>query len=137
MRFPLTAHGAAAVLLALGAAGVNAKLPPLSEEAKAKSLETAARGAWTDKVGAFKLCLAIDKVAARYQAGAKSQGAAASAPVVATPACVEPGPFVMVETPKPLEAAGAHSPPGPAVGAPSSRATDAEIKGGIKGETKK
>ena len=135
MRFPLTAHGAAAVLLALGTAGVNAKLPPMSEEAKAKSLETAARGAWTDKVGAFKLCLAIDKVAARYQAGAKPQGAAASA--VAPPACVEPGPFVMVETPKPLEAAGAHSPPGPAVGAPSSRATDAEIKGGIKGETKK
>ena len=133
MRFPLTAHGAAAVLLALGAAGVNAKLPPLSEEAKAKSLETAARGAWTDKVGAFKLCLTIDKVAARYQASAKTQGAAASAPApVATPACTDPGPFVMVETPKPLEAAGAHSPPGNTVGAPSSRATEAEIKDGIK-----
>ncbi|MEO6408391.1 MAG: hypothetical protein ABIO45_06510 [Burkholderiaceae bacterium] len=135
MRFPLTAPGAAALLLAFGAAGVNAKLPPLSEEAKAKSLETAARGAWADKVGAFKLCLVTDKLATRYLASAKSAGGAASAPV-ATPACTDPGPFVMVEAPKPLEAAGAHSPPGTVVGAPSSKATEAEIKGGIKGGTK-
>ena len=131
MQSLLTARSAAALLLALAGAGVHAKLPPLSEEAKTKSLETAARAAWADKVGAFKLCQTIDKVAARYQAGAKAQGAAAPAPVE-TPACTDPGPFVMVETPKPLEAAGAHSPPGNAVGAPSNLATDAEMKGGIK-----
>ena len=130
MQSLLTARGAAAVLLAVAAAGVHAKLPPLSDEAKTKSLETAARAAWADKVGAFKLCQTIDKVAARYQSGAKAQGAAAAP--VETPACTDPGPFVMVETPKPLEAAGAHSPPGPAVGAPSNLATDAEMKGGIK-----
>ena len=131
MQFLLVARGAAAVLLAFAAVGVHAKLPPLSDEAKTKSLETAARAAWADKVGAFKLCQRVDKVAARYHAGAKAQGVAAPAPVE-TPACADPGPFVMVETPKPLEAAGAHSPPGTAVGAPSSLATDAEMKGGIK-----
>jgi hypothetical protein len=33
---------------------------------------------------------------------------------------------------KPLEAAGAHSPPGTAHGPPSSKATDAELSGGVK-----
>jgi hypothetical protein len=124
----------AAALLAFSFTPGRAKLPPPSEEAKAKASEAAARSAWTDKVGAYQLCLVADKVAAQYLARAKTAAAGASAPVpVATPPCADPGPFAMPETPaKPLEAAGAHSPPATAVSPPSSKATDAEIKGGIK-----
>ena len=126
-----SACSAAAVAgLLLAGSVAQAKLPPLNDEAKAKAAETAARAAWADKVGGYRLCLTVDKVAARYLASGKAAPPATPAP--ATPPCTDPGPFVMVETPKPLEAAGAHSPPGNAVGAPSSLATEAEIKGGLK-----
>ena len=134
MRFPPMLQLASATMFALCVSSAHAKLPALSDEAKAKATDTAARAAWSDKVGAFKLCQTIDKVAARYQAGPKAQAGAtaAAATPVATPPCTDPGPFVMVEAPKPLEASGAHSPPGNAVGAPSNQATEAEMKGGIK-----
>ncbi len=133
MRLHLPAFVTAAALLALAAAPAQAKLPPLNDEAKAKAAEAAARTAWSDKVGGYKLCLVVDKIAARYQATAATKAAAATtAAPVATPPCADPGPFVMVETPKPLEASGAHSPAATAVGAPSSNATEAEIKGGLK-----
>lgn len=51
------------------------------------------------------------------------------------PACADPGPYVSAVTPqanKPLEASGAHSPPGAAVSPPSSNATTAQIAGGVK-----
>ncbi|MEO7151539.1 MAG: hypothetical protein ABIX46_07510 [Burkholderiaceae bacterium] len=129
MRILLPAFGTAAVLLTLAAATAQAKLPPVSDETKAKATEAAARSAWSDKVGAYKLCLVTDKIVARYHATA---GATPAATPPAAPGCADPGPFVMTETPKPLEASGAHSPPATAVGAPSSKATEAEIKGGIK-----
>jgi hypothetical protein len=47
-----------------------------------------------------------------------------------TPACVDPGPFVVQA--KPLEAAGAHSPPQTASSPPNSSSTHAEIAGGVK-----
>ena len=128
----LTRATAAGLQTTLVCGTVFAKLPPLSDEAKAKAAEAASRSAWTDKVGGYKLCVVIDKVAARYQADAKAAGTTAPAPVE-TPPCSDPGPFVAVDpVAKPLEAAGAHSPPGTVVGAPSSKATEAEIKGGIK-----
>ena len=130
--FTLTRATAAGLLTALVCGTVFAKLPPLSDEAKAKAAEAAARSAWADKVGGYKLCAVMDKVAMQYHTRAKTAGT--SPPAAAeTPACADPGPFVapVVEA-KPLEAAGAHSPPGMAVGAPSSKATDAEIKGGVK-----
>jgi hypothetical protein len=40
-----------------------AKLPPPSDEAKAKAAETAAKAAWTDKVGLYQLCKSMDLVA--------------------------------------------------------------------------
>ena len=43
---------------------VLAKLPALSDEAKAKAAETAAKTAHTGKVEAYQLCKAIDKTAA-------------------------------------------------------------------------
>ena len=62
------------LMLSVLAAPVLAKLPPLSDEAKAKAEETKARSAHGDKVAAYKLCLAMDKVAADYRARAKSAG---------------------------------------------------------------
>lgn len=81
-----------AALAALTAGTVSAKLPPPSEDARAKAAEAAAKAAWSDKVAAFQLCKAMDRVAAAYLASARSAGRAASAPV-ATPPFADPGPF--------------------------------------------
>ena len=119
----------AAVSLAAGVA--VAKLPPLSDEAKAKLAETAGKAAWTDKVGLYQLCQSMDRVAATYRAGALAAGKAASG-ADATPQCVDPGPYVAQVTPaasKPLEASGAHSPAGMATSPPSNKATSAEMTG--------
>jgi hypothetical protein len=101
-------------------ASASAKLPALSGEAKAKGAETAAKTAWTDKVGAFQLCKAMDRVAATYLAEAKKAGK--DLKPAPTPPCADPGPFAYTApapTP-PIEAAGAHSPPATAVAPPSS-----------------
>ncbi len=70
-----------------------AKLPPPSDEAKAKAAEAAAKTAWSGKVEAYQLCKSQDAVAAAYYAGMKKAGKDAKPPV-ATPACADPGPFV-------------------------------------------
>ena len=117
---------AAAISLTVGAA--LAKLPPPTDEAKTKAAETAAKAAWTDKVAAYHLCQSMDRVVATYRTHA---GKAASAPEQ-TPACADPGPYATQITPassKPLEASGAHSPPGMATSPPSNKATSAEMTG--------
>jgi hypothetical protein len=91
---------AALALLAAGA--VFAKLPPVSDEAKAKAAEAAAKTAWANKVAGFQLCRSMDRVATSYQAAARKAGKPASAPA-ATPACADPGPFAY--TPAPAAAA--------------------------------
>ena len=96
----------AALVVALSTGVLFAKLPPPSDEAKAKAAETAAKSAWTDKVGAYKTCVAGDKVVENYRKTRAAQGKEVRPPV-ATPPCADPGPFVA----RPLEAAGAHSPP--------------------------
>jgi hypothetical protein len=99
-----------------------AKLPPLSDDAKAKAAEAAARTAHGDKVGAYQLCQSMDRVAARYFADAKKAGREVK-PAVATPPCTDPGQFALTPVAaKPLEAAGAHSPPGTAVSPPNTQA---------------
>lgn len=122
----------AAVAAASLASGVAlAKLPPLSDEAKAKAAETASKAAWTDKVGLYKLCQSMDHVASAYRASAAAAGKAASG-ADSTPPCADPGPYATQITPaasKPLEASGAHSPPGMAVSPPSNKATSAEMTG--------
>ncbi len=82
------------LLLAALAGPALAKLPPPSDEAKAKAAEAAAKTAHAGKVDNYKLCLAMDRVAASYQAAAKQAGKAAPAPTE-TPACADPGPFVL------------------------------------------
>lgn len=94
-----------------------AKLPAPSPEAAAKAAEAAARTAWAGKVDNYKLCLAQDRVAAHYR---KTQPAAKPATGAAA-ACVDPGPFAYTPPEaKPLEASGAHSPPGTASSPPST-----------------
>ena len=116
------------LLVLAGVSGlVNAKLPALSDEAKAKAAEAAAKAAWGDKVGAYQLCVAMDKVAARYLAEAAKAGK--PVPATPTPPCADPGPFAYAAPApaKPLEAAGAHSPAATAVSPPSGKVPAAEL----------
>ncbi len=109
----------------------HAKLPPAPEAAKEQATEAAARSAWQDKVAAYKLCQVQDRIADTYRKDAKGSGKTVAAPV-STGACADPGPFVSPIAQKPLEAAGAHSPPGTASSPPSTNATAAEIQGSKK-----
>ena len=101
-----------ALILAAASATAFAKLPPLSDEAKAKADEAKAKTAHTAKVDAYLLCKSQDKVAAHVQ---KTNKAKAGKPE-ATPPCADPGKFVYTppEAPAPVAAASA---PAPAVAA--------------------
>jgi hypothetical protein len=105
-----------------------AKLPALSDEAKAKSAEAAAKAAWSGKVDAYQSCKAQDKAAANYYKTAKAANKDTK-PAKETPPCADPGAFV--STPavvaKPLEASGAHSQAPTAISPPSSKTPAAEI----------
>ncbi|HYW56405.1 MAG TPA: hypothetical protein VE934_05575 [Polaromonas sp.] len=107
---------------------VAAKLPALTDEAKAKAAEAAAKAAWAGKVDGYLLCKSQDKVAASYFKTAKAAGKDAK-PAAATPPCADPGPFAYAppEAAKPIEAAGAHSPAATAVSPPSTKQPDAVI----------
>jgi hypothetical protein len=112
----LTMRVTIVLVAALSAGLALAKLPPPTDEARAKAAEAAAKSAWTDKVGAYKTCLAIERTAQRYRQS-RSAGAQ-SVPVAAnTPSCSDPGPF------RPIEASGAHSPPETASQPPSTSPT--------------
>lgn len=123
--------------MALSSAAV-AKLPALSDEAKAKAAETAAKTAWTGKVDIYQLCKTQDAVAAKYYKTAAANGKQTK-PATATAPCADPGAFVYTAVapsappvatpaaPKPIEAAGAHSPSATAAGAPSGKLTDAVV----------
>jgi hypothetical protein len=100
---------ALAVLMMTGLA--VAKLPPPDETAKAKAAETKNKTAWSDKLAAYKLCLAQDRVAAQYL---KEKGK--PKPEVSVPACTNPGSYVALQASttnvgvadsKPVPAAGA------------------------------
>lgn len=112
-------------LLAAASATAMAKLPALSDEAKAKAAEAAAKAAWTGKLEAYQLCKSQDKVAASYYKTAKAAGKETKPPTPA-PACADPGVFAYTPPEaKPLEAAGAHSPAGNATSPPSTKQPDA------------
>lgn len=123
---------AAALSFVLLTGPALAKLPPPSDEAKAKAAEAAAKTAWSGKVEAYQLCLAMDRVADAYRQHAKAAGKEASAPL-ATGACVDPGPDTATPVAaKPLEASGAHSPPGNATSPPSTNTPAAQMPEGSK-----
>jgi len=102
--------------LMLSASAVSlAKLPPLSDEAKAKAAEAAAKTAWAGKVDGYALCKAQDKAAAKTAKSGKAGKA------TATPPCADPGPFVY--TPAVAVAPAAAPAAAPAVaGAPAAKA---------------
>jgi hypothetical protein len=100
-----------ALLLAVASATAFAKLPPLSDEAKAKADEGKAKTAHTGKVDAYLLCKSQDKVAAHVQ---KTNKAKAGKPEN-TPACADPGKFVY--TPPEAVASAAAAASAPAVAA--------------------
>ena len=121
---------AIALIATLLAGLAGAKLPPPTDDAKMKAAEAAAKGSWNDRVGAYKLCLAMDRTSEVYRRNMKASGK--EPPVAAaTPPCADPGPFLATpitpEASKPLEASGAHSPPGTAISPPSTKATASEI----------
>lgn len=117
-----------ATLFASVSAVSLAKLPPVSDEAKAKAAEAAAKAAWSGKVDGYLLCQRMDKVAASYYKTATAAGKETKPPVP-TPACADPGVFsyAPAEVVKPLEAAGAHSPAATATSPPSSKTPAAAI----------
>jgi len=102
----------AALLLS---ASAWAKLPPPSDEAKAKAAEAAAKTAHGNKVADFQLCKSMNAVAARYAAEQKKAGKTVKP--TDTPACADPGPFVY--TPPVAAAPAATAAPAAAAAAPA------------------
>ena len=98
-------------VLSVVAGMASAKLPPLSDDAKAKAAEAAAKGAHAGKVDGYKLCQSMDRVAAKYMADAKKAGKDVK-PATATAPCADPGAFVY-----PPPAAGAAPAAAPAAAA--------------------
>ena len=84
-----------ALLGTMLAGAATAKLPALSGEAQAKAEEAKQKTAWTDKVAAYQLCKAQDRVAAAYRqkkASQPSADAAAPTPASAQVATAAGGP---------------------------------------------
>lgn len=98
-----------AVASTLAAGSAWAKLPPPSDEAKAKAAESAAKAAHAGKVANYQLCKSMDRVAAGYQAALRKAGKPVPAPVD-TPACADPGAFVYPPPPAPVAAAAPAAP---------------------------
>ena len=96
-------------ILALGTGSALAKMPPQSPEAAAAAAAVKDKAAWSDKVAAYKLCLAQDRVARQYLKSTEG----ARKPTMETPPCSDPGPYV------PGTAAA------PAAGAPNAPASTA------------
>jgi hypothetical protein len=101
---------------------VLAKLPALSDEAKAKAAEAAAKTAHTGKVDNFLLCKSIDKAAAHYYKTAKAEKKDTKPPVATAP-CADPGPFVYVVA-SAAPAAGAPAAPAAQVAAAPTKPAD-------------
>jgi hypothetical protein len=103
--------------IALSGTLAAAKLPPLSDDAKAKAAEAAARTAHGNKVADFQLCKSMNRTAAVYFAEAKKAGKDVKPPAP-TPDCADPGPFV---------APGAAPAPVAAPAAPAAPAAAAKL----------
>jgi hypothetical protein len=108
-----TLYTATIATMIMGSSTGFAKLPDPSPEAKAASALTAAKNAHNDKISAYQLCLAQDKVAKKY-----ATKPAAGEKAIETPACKDPGKF---EPPAELVVA-------PAVAAAPSAPVTAPVK---------
>ena len=116
------------MLAAFASCMALAKLPALSDEAKTKAAEAAAKSNWAGKVDNYLLCKSQDKVATSYYKTAKAAGKDTK-PAAVVPPCADPGAYVYAppEAAKPIEAAGAHSPAATAASPPSTKAPDAVV----------
>jgi len=87
----------AVLLIALtalaGPALAKLPAPVLTDEAKAKAAETAAKAAHNGKVETYLLCQSQERVAARYFGEARSGGKTVPTAAETAP-CTNPGPFV-------------------------------------------
>ena len=110
----------AACGLAFAAAGL-ATLPPPTPEQQAAAALNAAKAAHANKVDAYTLCMSQTKVADAYVKEQKANGKAYTPE--ATPACVNPGPFV-----PPAAAPVATSAPAQPAAAPTQPAAAAAKK---------
>lgn len=122
---------AASLIFALYTSTAFAQLPPPTDVEKAKAAEIAARNAWTTKVGAYQLCMEMDRTAAKYHARLKATGKEVPQPIATEP-CTDPGPYaspITAAAPQPREAAEAHSPAGTAVSPPNTKAKAEETRG--------
>jgi hypothetical protein len=90
-----------------------AKLPALSDEAKSKAAEAAAKTAHAGKVDGYLLCKSQDKVATKFR---KTSTRTDSKAPAAAP-CADPGPFVYTPAP-------AAAPAAPAAAAPAAAGAD-------------
>jgi hypothetical protein len=107
----------ALTFVALFATVAVAKIPApvLSDEAKLKAAETAAKTAWSGKVDNFLLCKYQDKSTAHYR-----KTAANAKPAAATPPCADPGAFVF-PVPEAAAPAATTAPATPAVAAAAAK----------------
>lgn len=115
--FALTAFTVVALFATVAAAKIPA--PVLSDEAKLKAAETAAKTAWSGKVDSFLLCKYQDKSAAHYR-----KTAANAKPAATMPPCADPGAFVF-PVPDVAAPAAAAAPATPAVAAAAKSAAPA------------
>lgn len=105
----------------LATAPALAKLPPPSDEAKARAAETKAKADHTAKVDAYKLCQSMNKVAEHYYSESRKLDRKPRPPVE-TPACADPGPFVYTPPEAASAPAAAASAPAAATAAASAAA---------------
>ncbi len=105
---------------------VFAKLPTpvLTEEAKLKAAEAAAKTAHGNKLANYQLCKSIDATAAHYFKTAKAAGKETK-PAGETPACVDPGAFVFPPPAAPVAAGAAPVAPAAATTAAAKAAAPA------------
>jgi hypothetical protein len=113
----------AAVALLAGAAFAKLPAPVLTEEAKLKAAETAAKTAHGNKVADYQLCKSRETTAAHYYKTAKAAGKETK-PATDTPACADPGAFVFPPPATPAAPATAAAP----AAAPAAATTMAAAK---------
>ena len=119
MKRNLKQLAVACTLLLTGTAAL-AKLPALSDEAKAKAAEASAKTAWAGKVDGYKLCKYQDQAASHYYKTSKSAGKETK-PAASLPPCADPGPFVYTPAEAVPVAAGATPAPAPAAAAAAAQ----------------
>ena len=112
----LTAFTCIALFATVAVAKIPA--PVLTDEAKLKAAETAAKTAWSGKKESFLLCQWQDKSAAYYR-----KTAANAKPATTTPPCADPGAFVfpVPEAAAPAAPALAAAPATPATAAAATK----------------